>query len=401
MKTVYFVLSLGLVIRLLLSPLPGFKPDVDAWVAWADRLSNLGFASFYSSQVWTNYTPGFLYLLNLLSQARSILQLSFDSLYILVKLPSIFAEVLLGLLVYQEAKKTWSLKWATLLALAIILNPAFIFNSAIWGQIDGLLTLFLYLSLYFLKRQKIILSSLSYALSLMIKPQAVAVLPVLFTTMVHSVNLKRILSLIGPFVFVILLLSYPFFPQQPLTGVINLTISMSNDYQSTSLFAYNFWGIFGFWQSDSAYFGITTLKNWGVLFLGTFWAVTGLFYLKKPFGLYSLAALGLLAFYFLPTRVHERYLYPALVFLLLAIMETRNLRLFKWQIILTLIHLLNLYFVYIYYNHFYLNLSSPLYNNILYSSLLNTGHILSLLSTLVFIIISYTVLSYAHIKKDS
>jgi len=63
-----------------------------------------------------------------------------------------------------------------------------------------------------------------------------------------------------------------------------------------------------------------------------------------------MSALATLGFYFLPTRVHERYLYPSLIFLILAAIEQKSSKIIIFQILLSLVHFLNLYYVYIYYN---------------------------------------------------
>ena len=85
MKDRFFILSLlaGLLIRLFLSPIQGFKFDVDTWFAWADRLNSVGFAHFYSDKIWTGYPPGFLYILAFLGFIKNILYINAANFFIL------------------------------------------------------------------------------------------------------------------------------------------------------------------------------------------------------------------------------------------------------------------------------------------------------------------------------
>jgi hypothetical protein len=80
----------------------------------------------------------------------------------------------------------------------------------------------------------------------------------------------------------------------------------------TSLHAFNPWGLFvGFGIPDGPYVMIgTTLLAAGVL--GSLWGLRRRPDLAVVLGV---AALLTLAFYFLPTRVHERYLFPAIAVL--------------------------------------------------------------------------------------
>ncbi|MBU3957324.1 hypothetical protein KKI19_03590, partial [Patescibacteria group bacterium] len=50
-------------LRFILSFLPGVNFDMGAWFGWADRLVSLPWGNFYSEEVWTNYTPGYFYVL--------------------------------------------------------------------------------------------------------------------------------------------------------------------------------------------------------------------------------------------------------------------------------------------------------------------------------------------------
>ncbi len=397
---VLVVTTISLSLHLILTSLPGFKVDVEAWLAWAIRLNDLGLLKFYSQQVWTNYTPGYLYILRVLGFINGLFNLPGDIFYFLLKLPAIISEIILGLLVYSEVKKT-SKSFAPATLILLLLNPAFIFNSSVWGQIDGVLTLLMYLSVYFLKKHQLIFSSVLLGLSILIKPQALALVPIFGLFAIKNFSPKSLAKLTLPAVATMFLLSLPFFINRPITGFLELISHMSGDYPYTSLFAFNLWGGVGFWLSDLQKFGPLTYQQIGLLLFVIYWIIILLVYFKKGIGIYSLAALACLSFYFLPTRVHERYLYPALVFILLSASEIKNKWLLLMQAILSLTYTLNLYFVYVYYNEFFYKLPQVLYNPILYPLLNDHGKAFSVLSTTIFVIISIVIITgNAHKEAD-
>lgn len=386
-------LFLGLLIRLVLAPIAGFKFDVDTWFAWADRLNSVGFALFYSDQIWTSYPPGFLYILSFLGFIKNVFQIDTSFFYSILKFPSILAEIILAFLIYQIIPKT-SLSLRRIGVIFIILNPAFIFNSSIFGQFDGLFSLTLLVSVYFLIQKKIIYSSVFAGISFLLKPQAVLLLPIFLIYIFKNFSTKNIFYLTSPALFTIVIGFLPFFINNPFNGPINLISNLLNYYQYNSIFAYNFWGIFGFWIPDNKTFFEITYQNWGYILFTFFWIVIGYFYFwkKKDLSLYTLLALSALSFFFLLTRMHERYLYPALVFLNFVAILKKSRLLLALSLILSLLHFLDLYYVYIYYNLFYLKLPAIIYNQTLYNFADENLKFISLISTIIFFLATINIL---------
>lgn len=389
-----FMVLLGLFTRLLFINLPGFSIDVNDWFAWSLRLSNFNFAQFYSKDIFTDYTPGYMYVLGFLGFLKNILQINTQTFYFLLKLPAIFAEITLGVLIYKELKNNVSIFYTRLAAGLIFLNPALIFNSSVWGQIDGVLTLTLFLAIYYLKNKKLLLSSTLLGISLLIKPQTISILPIFLIFAINNFSIKNITKITLPFLFIIFIFSLPFFNKNPFFGLISLIINTASQYPYTTLFAYNFWGIIGSWIPDSIFWNGLTYQTWGYILLTSYWIMIGYFFFKKKLSVYALATLATLGFFFLPTRVHERYLYPAIVFLILLTAYYKSKSLLILTGALTFLHLLNLYYVYVYYNEFYLKLPKILYNPIIYNFLDTNSKELSLISSIVFILIVISIIKY-------
>lgn len=395
------LILLGLTIRLLLIPLPGFKIDVNDWFSWSIRLSEVGLSKFYSNQVFSDYTPGYMYVLYLLGLLKNILRIDNYYFYLLLKLPAILAEIMISILVFKETGKSLSKSYAVLGASFILFNPSLIFNSSIWGQVDSLLTLFLFLAIYYLKNNSLVLSSITLGIAFLIKPQTIAIFPVFALFLLRNFSMKNLAKLALPALLTVFILSLSFFPNKPILGLIDLVLKTTNQYAYTSLFAYNFWGIVGFWLADSQLWNGLSYQEIGYILFFTYWTIIAYFYLKKKVSLYSLVALAALSFFFLPTRVHERYLYPAIVFLIFSATLLKSRLILTLTIFLSLIHFLNLYYVYVYYNELYLKLPKILYNPFLYNLLDRNGKVLSIISTIIFVIITFVIVKILYVPKKA
>ncbi len=302
---------------------------MNAWLAWSHRLADFGPANFYSDNVWTQYTPGFLYFL------WGVGKLGLVHPFV-IKLPAIFADIILSILIFKRSR-SWILLFA--------LNPAIIFVSSIWGQIDSLVALFLFLSVYFsAEKKQPVKSALAWSVAFLLKPQAVALLPILAIIYFQKFKFSEIIKASFLTIFVILLASFPFFPKNPIFGLPQLITKMGQHYHYTSVFAFNFWELItGAWIPDSPYFILGA-----VLYILAVSAIIIKTLQSRHKNYYLASAMTCLAFFLFPTRVHERYIFPFFVFLLPAVIKNKKI---LWIYILTsLAFLINLYYPYAYYN---------------------------------------------------
>ena len=401
-KALILIILLGLFIRLYLIPIAGFKIDVTDWASWSDRLNNVGYSNFYSKDIFSDYAPGYMYVLNFLGNIKNLFHLNNSFFYMLLKLPAIISDLILGLLIYKEISKYTSIFYSRLGILFIYLNPALIFNSAIWGQIDSVPILPLFLAIIYLKRKKLILSSLCFGLAFLIKPQSIAILPVYCLFLNKNFSIKNLIKITLPFLLVISLLSIPFFKTNPLIELWLLIQNSANQYPYLSLFAYNFWGALGFWVPDTkVWIWEFTYQKTGYILLSIYWMIISYLFIKKKISLYAISTLSLLGFFFLSTRIHERYLYPSIILLTFFSIYAKSRILLLLTIVLSSIHFLNLYYVYVYYNELYLKLPKVLYNSNLYNFLDVNGKLLSLLSTIIFFTITWVIIKSKHAYKQS
>ncbi len=272
-----------------------------------------------------------------------------------MKLPGIFADIGIAWLIYQLAptkKKSTKL----LLTSLFLFNPAVIYISTVWGQIESLPIFFILLSFYFLslfeKKQKskidinnwYYLSHLSFTFAVLSKQTALWLLPIMLIVLFKRTSLINFLK--GLFVqlisFVLLYLPFTFSLIEP------FKIYLQTLSGSTTLAAESVWNIWHFLlppnAQDSILFLGLSIRFWSILSL----TIVYLFVCLRLFlnfekeDIYNSLFLLSLAAFFIQTRVHEKHLFPALIFLLL-VSSPKKLNKYVFFAVLSVYHMLDLY----------------------------------------------------------
>jgi len=342
-EKIILIFIFALVLRLALSFWGTLKLDQNTFIAWSNILIGKGFSNFYNS--WSDYLPGYPYLLWLLGKINS---LSIIPPILLYKIPAILADVLTGLLIYKIVKKYKDEKWGIVISSFYFFNPAILANSTFWGQIDSLTALTSLLTLYLIEINPFF-SAVSLSLGTLIKPQVAFIFPVIFLLMLKDKwSLKKIFSYLFIGLALFLLGFLPFVGKQNFLNFLLERFNISlNQYPYTSINAFNFWGIFGFWRPDSL--GVINPQILGFALTGVI-SLVFLLKMKLEKGKKYLAAavIFLVSFLFL-TRMHERHLLPTLAPLLVA--SSLNTLLLIPYFFLSLIYVANLFYASYWINH--------------------------------------------------
>jgi Gpi18-like mannosyltransferase len=226
-------------------------------------------------------------------------------------------------------------RWAIAGALAVLLSPAVLELSAWWGQYESIYVLFALVAFVFAIRNQPNLAAGALAFAVMTKPQAVPLLVPFAAWFLARYGLARTVrfGVVGLAVIVVLWL--PFVPfGGPLDYLGNLREYANDIFAVLSLRAWNPWWIFqtlyggGEFIGDSAtVLGPVSLRviGLGVAALLDAAVFVAVYRHPTPRSLaLGTAAASLVAFNAL-TTMHERYAFPALVFLALWLPE-RNVR---------------------------------------------------------------------------
>ncbi|MBI3485984.1 glycosyltransferase family 39 protein, partial [Candidatus Daviesbacteria bacterium] len=322
-------------------------------------MAELGPAKFYSPDFFTSNPPGFLYIFWVIGLIKKNLfpNLEINSLNydLLLKLPTNLADIFSGLIIYSIVKEKLNSRWAILGFVLFVFNPTIFFNSSIFGQFDGFASLFSLLSIYlFVKYKNPEISILSFAISWAIKPQAIAIVPILLILIIINSKPLRYLTTLLTFIISTLVIYLPFFPNNPISGFFRINQAMTNIFSCTTCFAFNFWGLFGNWQNDLIAFLNLKLILWGIIL---FSVTLGLILIKKPFlikfkspFIYLTTAISVLVFFTFLTRMHERYLFGFFPFFLIGALLLRSRLLLILYAIFSGLSVLNIYLPYAYYN---------------------------------------------------
>jgi len=399
------LLAAGLALRLIIAyliPGSGFGTDLTAFEFWAENLAQQGPVGFYDRGFFADYTPGYLYVLwlvGLVGQgfiAVGIEQVGPWTGIELLKLPSVLADLTIGLLIYRMVLDLGASRRRALAGAALfVFNPISWFDSTVWGQVDSFGVVFLLLGLRELWRDRPERAAVFATVAAVIKPQLGILVPILAAVVIRrylfharegepsrwqrlsdrhgpSAALRawaarergplRILTTGTAGFATAVLLSLPF--GLSILDLLGQVAKTAGGYPYLTVNAFNPWALVtqagnglaanSLWIRDvngpnpsdvGVHFGPipAVIVGTGLLLAViavVIWAVA-----RRPDRLTILVGLTVLAvaFFVVPTRVHERYLYP--FFALGAILAAVSTR---WRLVfvgLSVTGFLNMYVV--------------------------------------------------------
>jgi Gpi18-like mannosyltransferase len=272
----------------------------------------------------------------------------------ILKLPSTLFDTATAGLIFVFLRKRLSFDSSLAAASFYAFNPATIFNGSIWGQFDAIYTFFLILSLMLILESKPKLAIAAYTLGVLTKPQSIALAPLVVFLLLRKHDWRTIVVSVVISAGLILTVAAPLSLNNLMDFLVNIYLKGYKSYPYTSLNAFNIWAFGGFWKSDAQTLLFSDLFKIGWITFGIL-AAFSLYRLYRisqrlektsrtyEISVFFTAFVLLFGFFMLPTRIHERYLFP--VFSVLAVMlpfarETRPL-----YGILTFTYLANLAYV--------------------------------------------------------
>jgi hypothetical protein len=321
-------IAAGIAIRMLVWPARGFVGDLDQFVLWVHGIAVDGWTRAYDQNLSFPAVMAWVWgALALLEPAfRTVTDASDPAISALMKLPASLAD--LGIAV---AVGWWfrDKPWAAVAAMgAVLLWPATWYVSAWWGQYEPIYVLTAVLAVLAARSGRPSLVAALVALSLMTKPQALPLIVPFAAWFLATQGWQGSIkgALVGLLVFILVWL--PFMPAGgPGNYLGNVAEYQDGIFNVLSLRAWNPWWVVqelaaggDFVLDSTAVLGPVTFRQIGFLVAGLLSLVVfaGVYRRPSPHGLaLGLAAITLVAFVSL-TTMHERYVYPAFVFLLMA-----------------------------------------------------------------------------------
>jgi Gpi18-like mannosyltransferase len=345
------VLAAAFVMRIFIAGLTeGHATDIGLFRSWALSASGGGLSNFYETTK-SDYPPGYVYILALIGNLiRGIQNGSFLELVIL-KLPAIIADMCSCVLLFFIGKRALkSQKCGFIMALVYAFNIAAIVNGSWWGQIDSILAALLLLTLYLALTKKYLAACLAYAAALLIKFQAIFILPVLaaylIMQMIKNRELRpRLIAYIVGAVLVWFLLTVPLCVNQMGTNVFFIFkqyLGSADAYNYLTLNAFNFYSAFNLNYTDIANPALASVLNY-ILIAALCILAIYLYARYKGKGnvIILLSAFMISAIYMFSIKMHERYLFPALILLYAAAFLIKDRRIYLCAVLFSLLQFLN------------------------------------------------------------
>ncbi|MEW5990073.1 MAG: phospholipid carrier-dependent glycosyltransferase [Chloroflexota bacterium] len=392
---ILILLALALTFRVIIAyllPGSGFENDLNAFRYWANNLFREGLYGFYQRDFLHDYTPGYLYVLWAVGAVGSV----FGGIGDLIKVPPMLADLALAYLVWSMALELGAGRRAARLGAVIVaVNPITWLDSVIWGQVDSVGVVFLLLGLRELWRDRPERAAVLTVVGAMIKPQLGILVPI-----VAAVTIRRALwpkgghgdedppgrrrtttdwewRTSGPIRIVTtglagllpaVLLSLPFGLSLP-WGLVEQIFKTAGGYPYLSVNAWNPWALATLdgsgvaanhaWVCDLVDTGLAEVERCPTAFsigaipavvVGTaltiaLFVAVSIVVARRPDRRTILVGLTVLAlaFFVVPTRVHERYLFPLVA--LGAILAAVSLRWLVVYLASSLATLANTYYV--------------------------------------------------------
>lgn len=315
--TFWALLAGALGLRLILAAsYPGLSCDTSCFQAWT-LSAGQDLLHFYQNAGFADYPPLYIYVLGVVGWLIRVLGIDTGgaAFTVMVKAPAIIADLIAAVLLYRYAVRRGNEGWGLVLMTLYILNPAIWINSALWGQVDSVLTLLLVLFLLAVERRHLHHAAAWLALAVLTKPQGLLLAPILLYAWVREKDTRRILRSAawgaGAFLIVIL----PFAVQHGPLWIFGLLKGTTDQYAYASFNGYNLFSLIGAnLRADTDTLLYIPYKIWGMIFMAGSVIYGGYLYLRKkdtPRRVWIAALVLVTGVFVLGYRMHERYLYPA------------------------------------------------------------------------------------------
>jgi Gpi18-like mannosyltransferase len=325
-------------------PESGSEYDLECWDTWSKYILDHGLAHVYDSG--SNYLPLYHYILGIYAKLTGSHEYITANLHLL-KLITLFFHCISGYILIRllmTRGKNWQPAFA--LALFFLLNAAILYNSMVWGQVDGILTCLVFTAFYFAYTNRPVWAMTFLVLALNFKLQAIVFLPLIILMilpdLIEMLRDRRMWHRLAIPVICQVFIVLPFWINGNLVDIWSVVKGSFGKYPYISLNAYNMWELLiqGDLQrmTDARPWLGLSLNKWGlILFLifGFLALVPLMLHTLKRIrerrrtgmdleDLAAAAALCCLVFFYVNTQMHERYSHPALIFLVLLAILRRS-----------------------------------------------------------------------------
>jgi Gpi18-like mannosyltransferase len=218
----------------------------------------------------------------------------------------------------------------------ILLNIAYLYNTLVWGQVDGIHSFFIFAAFLAAIYNRPSLSVILYLLALNTKLQSIVFLPPLLLIIAPSLLLhkKEIIKCVIAGIVVELIILSPFILTHSIHSIKEVNINSVDHFPYASLNAFNVWHLLllpaadPLNTSDTVKFMNISYKHWGLVMFIMSSAIVlfpmllvafrniitkSIFNSADSAIIFLTAGLIAIFFFFFNTQMHERYIHPAII----------------------------------------------------------------------------------------
>ncbi len=344
----YISIAIAFLLKFILAlTSTGYPVDIITFKAWSDLLVKSGFSNFYYGSHFVDYPPLYMYVFYFIGKIRLWLNIGFDSQWflLLIKMPSLIAELLSVVMILRFARSNgiggMVPFWAILL---FVFNPAIFIDSSLWGQSDSVLALLVAVSLILLMQNRSIAASIIFTGAIMMKPQALMFTPLFIFHFYRLRDWSILLKSLLVSAAVAALIVIPFSVSHGPYWVIKIFKNALEQYPYATLNAFNLYALIGKNWAPVGSTLILPITYWGIIAITLITVVSGLFYFRSnnPHKILIIALFISVSVFMFSTKMHERYMIPAILLFCLTYVFTIDRRLLYLIVGFTLTNTVNL-----------------------------------------------------------
>lgn len=320
----------------------GHASDLSLFVRWIRALTEHGLTGFYAAESFCDYPPLMLLVMRGIGAAVQFVTggLAAEDLRLGMKLASCAADMIIGATLFLEGRRLLGTSGGMLACGLYVLNPVALYDSAYWGQVDAIYTLFVLGSLVLVLRGHAGWAGALAVVALAAKFQSIAVLPLVVFEGFRRSGWSGLARLAAGGAMALVVLSAPFVYTGTLTeSLTRAYVNVVGQYPERSKSAYNLWYLVGdpgesdaspplalvrlaagerdaVQAGESWWLHLTWRRISLVLFALSVAVVLSLYGCRPgPLSFYAAAGALALCFFMFPTEMHERYAFPAVAML--------------------------------------------------------------------------------------
>jgi len=290
----------------------GSEYDMGAFSNWAIGSRSFAFLGYYSFFDHPHLSfPNYALYFPILALMGNAAQVTTAAGRILLKTPGMLGDIFLAGIVFCAAKPRWRMPAAAF----VLFNPAIWYDSTIFGQTDSLHTAFMVLAVLCAAKNKYRFAWMSLAAAVFFKLQAIAILPLIVALNFKASGFKKMTVELAPAAILTAIMTLPYAIVSSPAIIWRSFKGSFGMFPLVAINAWNPWYLFhmlaGRWVYDTeTAFGIS-YKTIGLIAFALAAAAIVYALPKRPgrMIIFAAAAAMSLAFFMLPTEMHERYAY--------------------------------------------------------------------------------------------